>query len=171
MPSMPFVIACYYGQHVAQANWDFIVASRSRPRPSQLHPHATGDTADEVLGTRSADTIDAGDVSHAAAVEVVDATQQNPQQQLCRKLDVSYALVMHLTERCSSPLDIIHRHSAAASMDARSGDTFRNVEQLLNAHRKAYKALQNPRAIDAKNVLKNHSAKEVKIQDEVNAVA
>ena len=56
-------------------------------------------------------------------------------------------------------------------MDARSGDTFRNVEQLLNAHRKAYKALQNPRAIDAENMLKNHSAKEVNIQDEVNAVA
>ena len=28
------------------ANWDFIVESRRRPRPSQLHPNATGDTAD-----------------------------------------------------------------------------------------------------------------------------
>ena len=54
-----------------RANWDFIVESRSRPRASQLHPHATGDTADEVLGTRSADTIDVGDVSHAAPVEIV----------------------------------------------------------------------------------------------------
>ena len=54
------------------SNWDFIVESRSRPRPSQLHSNATGDTAEAVLGTRSADTIGVGDVSHAAAMEVVE---------------------------------------------------------------------------------------------------
>ena len=104
------------------ANWDFIVESRSRPRPSQLHPHATGDTADEVLGTRSADTIDVGDVSHAASVDVSEGPQHDTQQQLCRKLDVSYAPLFPLRDLSSSPLDVIHRLAVAEGMDARAGD-------------------------------------------------
>ena len=153
------------------ANWDFIVESRSRPRPSQLHPHATGDTADEVLGTRSADTIDVGDVSHAAAVDVLEGPQHDAQQQLCRKLDVSYAPLFHLRDLSSSPLDVIHRLAVAERMDGTAGDKYLNVEQFVHAHRSAYKSIRHHRAIDADKMLHNHMAKIVSIQDELSAVA
>ena len=153
------------------ANWDFIVESRSRPRLSQLHPHATGDTADEVLGTRSADTVDVGDVSHAANVDVSEDPQHDAQKQLCRKLDVTYAPLVHLRDLSSSPLDVIHRLAVAKTMDGRAGDKYLNVEQFVRAHRSAYKSIMHHRAIDADKMLHNHMAKIVSIQDELSAVA
>ena len=153
------------------ANWDFMVESRSRPRPSQLHPHATGDTADEALGTRSADTIDVGDVSHAASVDVSEGPQPDAQQQLSRKLDVSYAPLIPLRDLSSSPLDVIHRLAVANGMDARAGEKYANIQQFVHAHRRAYASVRLPRAIDADKTLHNHTTNIVSNQDELTAVA
>ena len=152
------------------ANWDFMVESRSRPRPSQLHPNATGDTADEVIGTRSAETIEVGDVSHAETIEAADGSQLNLQQSHWRKLDVAYAPLLHLRDISLDPLDIIHRLAAANALDGRSGDKFSNVQQFIRARHHEYQALKQPRAIAYDTASHGHMTKTFSSQDELQAI-
>ena len=152
------------------ANWDFIVESRSRPRPSQLHPNATGDTADEVIGTRSTEAIEVGDVSHAETIEAAEGSQRNLQQSQWRKLDIAYAPLIHLHDISLSPLDIIHRLAAAAALDGRSGDKLDNVQQFLRARRNEYQALKQPRTIAYDKASHNHQKKNFSNQNELQAL-